>query len=93
MLAGGIAAALPAKKLKDRWDLLKYGMFMAGCCRAVWSPDYFLLNSDAGITGIDLGIKRRPLAERNGLPFLMDALIAYVNGPMSVGFWCSDRCL
>ncbi len=80
MLAGGIAAALPAEKLRDRWDLLKYGVF-GGLLQGSLVAGLFLLNADVSLSGIDLESSVAPWS-RNGLPNLFDAVIAYCNGPI-----------
>ena len=80
MLAGAMAASLPAEKLRDRWDLLKYGA-LGGLLQGSLVAGLFLLNSDIPLSGIDLESSAAPWP-RNGVPVLFDALIAYCNGPI-----------
>ena len=79
LLAGGIAAALPAKKLRDRWDLLKYGV-LGGLLQGTVVAGLYLLNSESA-AGADSELIAAPWP-RSGTPFLTDALIGYCNGPI-----------
>ena len=80
LLAGGIAAALPAKKLRDRWDLLKYGV-LGGLLQGSVVAGLYLLNAESAAPGVDSELIAAPWP-RSGTPFLADALIAYCNGPV-----------
>jgi putative nucleotidyltransferase with HDIG domain len=71
LLVGGVAAALPAARLRDRWDLLKYS-FLAG-----------LLQSGLVAGLLCLGEERTSIfTSVNGLPGPVDAWLALLNGPV-----------
>ncbi len=80
MLLGGIAAALPAEKLRDRWDLLKYGV-LGGLLQGTLIAGMSLLTSSVSSGGAEAAdaVAAWP---RAGLPVLLDAIVAYVNGPV-----------
>ena len=73
LLAGAVAAAIPAERLNDRWDLLKYGM-LGGVLQGSVALGISLLVSSPD-----------PLSAQwpqSGLPTLTDALVLYANGPL-----------
>ena len=71
LLAGGVAAALPAARVQDRWNLLKYP-FAAGLLQFVLA---------AGLAQLGAGITN-PFLNQLGVPAMSDAWLALFNGPV-----------
>ncbi len=80
LLAGGIGAAIPVERLRDRWDLLRYGA-IGGFTQGVLM---------AGMAWMGTGLNGSPmeadspvaLALRSGVPTLSEALLALATGPL-----------
>ena len=75
MIVGAVCAAIPAEKLRDRWDLLKYGA-VGGLLQGSLVAGLTLLRGEAG-ADMDAAAQW----PQGGLPTLVDALIAGCNGP------------
>jgi len=82
MMAGGLAAALPAQRLRARWDLLKYGL-IGGFVQFVLTMMVACLGVDWAVAmpngGWGMGLAETPA--RAGFPTMTDAALALVNGP------------
>jgi putative nucleotidyltransferase with HDIG domain len=86
LMAGGIAAALPAQRLRDRWDLLKNGA-IGGLVQGILVAGVAFLGE--GLNGptsdvfgaIDID-RLSLLSPRAGVPTLIDAAIALASGPL-----------
>lgn len=83
LMAGGIAAALPAQRLRDRWDLLKNGAIGGLVQGLLVTGVAFLGEGLNGPAGDALAVERFALlSSRTGVPTLIDSLLALASGPL-----------
>jgi len=86
LMAGGIAAALPAQRLRDRWDILKNGA-IGGLVQGILVAGVAFLGEGLNGPATDvfgsLDIDHFALlSPRAGVPTLVDSMIALASGPL-----------
>jgi|GEM_PF-1083282 len=79
MMAGGVTAALPAERLRDRYDLLKFG-FAAGIVQMILVLGLSCLGEGTTPGGLITSALDR-FVTRSGVPSPADAFFAFIMGP------------
>jgi len=85
LMAGGVAASIPSLRLRDRWDLLRYGA-IGGVVQGILVAGIAWLGSglagsvaEDALAGVSSG---GAIIWRAGIPSLPDSLLALLNGPL-----------
>lgn len=86
LMAGGLAAALPPQRLRDRWDLLRYGAW-GGLVQGALVAGLSMLGAGLTAAGAgeglaDGGAARIVASLQPSVPTMLDALLALANGPV-----------